>query len=74
MKESFLGTKDVASLFVLSRVFYDHAATLVERHQVLKASLKDSTTSSSPTFWGLMATISLSRDGKKAIKEIGSLE
>ena len=30
--ESFNGTKDVASLFVLSRVFYDHASTLIERH------------------------------------------
>lgn len=34
--ESFNATKDVASLFVLSRVFYDHASTLIERHQVLK--------------------------------------
>ena len=30
--DSFLATKDIASLFVLSRVFYDHASTLVERH------------------------------------------
>lgn len=34
--ESFNATNDVASLFVLSRVFYDHASTLVERHRVLK--------------------------------------
>ena len=30
--ESFGASKDVASLFVLSRVFYDHAMTLITRN------------------------------------------
>jgi hypothetical protein len=37
--DSFNGTKDIASLFVLARVFFDHASTLVERHLILKKSL-----------------------------------
>ena len=30
--ESFGGSRDIASLFVLSRVFYDHAMTLITRN------------------------------------------
>ena len=37
--ESFNATKDVSYLFVLARVFYDHAVTLVERHLVLRTAL-----------------------------------
>ena len=33
--ESFAAIKDVSSLFVLAKVFYDHTVTLVERHLVL---------------------------------------
>lgn len=72
--DSFLATKDVCSLYVLARVFYDYASDLVERHQVLKSAINDSNVMHSPAFWGLLATISLSKAGKKAIEGIGSIE
>ena len=59
---------------MLSRVFYDHAVTLIERHQVLRNSINNLEIVESPVFWGLLATISLSKDGKKAIEGIGSVE
>ena len=34
--ESFNATKDISHLFVISRVYFDQTATLVERHQILK--------------------------------------
>ena len=72
--DSFLATNDVCSLYVLARVFYDYASDLVERHQVLKKALNDDSVMQSPAFWGLLATISLSKAGKKAIEGIGSVE
>ena len=72
--DSFLGTKEIASLFVLARVFFDHASTLVERHLILKKALAAPDLMHTSSFWGLLATISLSKAGKKAIEEIGSLE
>jgi len=72
LMDAFMGTRDVASLFVLSRVFYDHASTLVERHDVLKVCIQSGAHLEEPVFWGLLATISLSAEGKKAIKGIGS--
>ena len=72
--DSFKPKKDVSSLFVLARVFYDNAVTLVERHLVLRTSLSSPDTLQSPSFWGLLATISLSKDGKKAIEGIGNME
>lgn len=74
LHDSFLGTKDIPSLFVLARVFFDHATTLVERHQILKKALTDPDVLKTASFWGLLATTSLSKDGRAAIEEIGSLK
>ena len=74
LHDSFMGTKDISSLFVYARVFFDHASTLVERQLILKNALTSPAVMQTSSFWGLLATISLSKDGKKAIEEIGSLE
>ena len=63
--ESFNATKDVSSLFVISRVFFDQAATLVERHQILKSLKVTEESQNQVATWGLLATISLSPAGKK---------
>lgn len=68
LHDSFLGSKDIPSLFVLARVFFDHATTLVERHQILKNAIADPVVLQTASFWGLLATTSLSKDGRVAIE------
>ena len=41
--ESFNATKEVGALFVVSRVYFDHVATLVERHKILLNLEKNAT-------------------------------
>ena len=72
--ESLNATKDVGALFVVSRVYFDHIATLVERHQVLENLDNNATGIQQVVQWGLMATISLNKSGKAKVEEIGSLE
>ena len=72
--ESFNATKDVSSLYVISRVFFDQAATLVERHQILKSLQVTDESQNQVAIWGLLATISLSPAGKKQVEEFGSVE
>ena len=66
--------KDVSSLFVVSRVFFDHVATLVERHQILKNLNQAATAPNQTALWGLLATISLSPQGKQQVEAFGSVD
>ena len=58
--ESFNALSDVSALFVVSRVFFDQVATLVERHQILKNLNLQDKGQNQVAVWGLLATISLS--------------
>ena len=73
LTDSFAACRDVGSLFALSRVFFDHAATLLTRNQVLKVLAAD--VSDSVSLWGLLATITLCKEGAQIAKDyIGELE
>ena len=72
--ESFNGVKDVSSLFVVSRVFFDHVATLVERQSILKNLNREANAPNQIALWGLLATISLSPQGKQQVEAFGSVD